>query len=108
MIYINLPSPFTKEGSSFVAKAYFRSGTAASTPTSARYRVDCLTTGKSLTDWTSLTPAAVINITVTSTDNAIQDQGNRVEIKQITVEENTGTSQTRDTQQWEVRNIRGF
>lgn len=41
-------------------------------PTSIRYRIDCLTTGRQVRPWTEVpTPAAKIEITLTSADNAI-------------------------------------
>lgn len=108
-IYIKIPKPTIKEGSSFTATAYFRSDAAGAAPTTAKYRVDCLTTGKNLTGWTSLTPAASINITITATENAIQAQSNRIEKKQLTIAGDPDTSiQTRETITWNVENIRGF
>ena len=107
--YIQIPNPKVKEGSSFTATAYFRSAGAASAPTAAKYRVDCLTTGKTLTDWTTLTPAVSNSITLTATHNAIQDQSNMFEKKQLTVASDPDTStQTRDTMVYKVENIRGF
>ena len=109
-IFIQIPSLTIKEGSSFNATAYFRSGDAASAPTTARYRVDCLTTGKILQDWASIaTPAANNTIAMTATFNAIQNQNNRSEIKQLTVETEEGTdAQTRESLTYLVENIRGF
>lgn len=108
-IYIKLPKPKTQEGSSFVATAYFRDSEASTVPTTAQYRVDCLTTGKEITDWTTLTPAASISITITPTHNAIQSQSNTRERKQLTVESNTDlTTQVRQTTYWDVENIRGI
>lgn len=106
-VYIKIPRPIQNEKSSFVATAYFRDGNASSTPSSARYRIDCLTTGKEIEDWTSLSPASSIDITVTSTDNAIQSDINDVERKQIIVEENTGSSQHRSVARWDVLNQYG-
>jgi len=108
--YVYFPRPAQWEGSYFVATAYFRdandNGVA---PATARYRVDCLTTGKALTAWTSLTPGESIDINMTQTENAIQGQRNRVERKQLTVEANFATdTATRDARVWEVDNIQGF
>lgn len=108
-VYIKIPKPSVKEGNSFTATAYFRSDATASAPSTAKYRVDCLTTQKTLTDWTTLTPAASISISITRTDNAIQDSSNRIERKQLTVAGNPDTStQTRQSIVWEVENIQGF
>lgn len=108
-VFIQIPKPFTREGSSFTATARFRNGATAEAPTTAKYRVDCLTTGAVLADWTSLSVAASIAIPITATHNAIQDQCNRVEQKQLTVASDPDTStQTRSTAVWKVENIRGF
>lgn len=107
--YIKIPFLKQQEGSSFTATAYFRNADAAEAPTTAKFRLDCLTTGKVLQDWTTLTPAASISISITATHNAIQNQSNRFEKKQLTVSSNHGTAtQHRETAQWMVENIRGF
>lgn len=108
-VYIKIPQLTVKEGSAFTATSYFRSGEAASAPTTASYRVDCLTTGKVLTDWASLTPAASIAISISPTENAIQNVANRDEIKQLTVARDPDTAtQERESVTWKVENIRGF
>ena len=105
-VHVSIPIIKTQEGSSFNATAYFRSGGSASASTTAKYRVDCLTTGKELTDWTSLTPAVSISIALTATHNAIQWQSNRIEKKQLIVASDPGeTDQTRDKVTWIVENI---
>lgn len=107
--YVTTPAKTFKEGSGFTATAYFRVGDVGTAPTTAKYRVDCLTTGKNLTGWTSLTVGESISISVTPTENAIQDASNRVEKKQLTVAADPDTSsQTRDSVTWMVENIRGF
>ena len=106
-LYITIPQLKQKEGSSFTATAYFRDGEAASAPTTAKYRVDCLTTGTTLQDWTTLTPAVSNSIAITATHNAIQDQSNKTEKKQITVSGNHDTAtQFRNTVTYKIENIR--
>jgi len=108
-VFINTPQLAFKEGSAFTATAYFRDNDTALAPTTASYRVDCLTTGKVLTDWTTLTPAASIAISITPTENAIQDDSNRTEKKQITVSADPDTTtQVRGTVTYKVQDIRGF
>ena len=105
-VYVSIPVTKTQEGSSFNATAYFRSGGSASASTTAKYRVDCLTTGKELQDWTTLIPALSISIPITATFNAIQWQTNRFEKKQLIVASDPGeTDQTRDKVVWKVENI---
>ena len=110
-IYIKIPYFKQREGSSFSATAYGRNAStdAAEAPTTAKYRVDCITTGKVLTDWTTLTPASSMAISITATENAIQDQANRFEKKQLTVAANPDTAtQYRAVVTWKVENIKNF
>ncbi len=108
-VYIKLPQLTFKEGASFDATAYFREGEASEVPTTVKYRVDCLTTGKELTDWTTVTPAASVTISITATENAIQSQWNKSERKQITVARNPDlATQVRESVIYKVKNIAGF
>ncbi len=81
---------------------------AASTPVSARYRIECLTTQKTVRDWTEITPAQEVTITVTSSDNAIQHSRNKEERKLIVIQSNYDTdTQKSETLEWSVRNLQG-
>ena len=76
------------------------------TPTTLRYRLDCLTSRRVIQDWTDLTPAdtAVIEF-ITS----IENRANAVERKAITVEADTGISTVfADDGEFEVRRLSGF
>lgn len=110
-VTIKIPRPQVREGSAFTATAYCRdrATAAASVPTNLYYRVDCLTTGKELAGWTSVSAASSASISITATHNAIQDQSNAYETKQLTVSADHGLStQVRETAVWTVSNIRGF
>jgi len=108
-VYINIPQLEQQEGSSFNATAYFRNGEAAEAPTTAKYRIDCLKTGTVLQEWTTLSPAVSNSIAITAAHNAIQDQSNKFEKKQLTVAANPDTAtQFRAVTTWKVKNIRGF
>ena len=107
--YVRVSKPITDERNSITATAYFRDGDSASAPTTASYRVDCLTTGTNIEGWTTLTPATEISIAIVSNSNRIVSNSNRFEKKQLTVAANRGeTTETRDTVVWKVKNIRGF
>jgi len=108
--FIKYIDPYVKERGSISVNAYFRDSTdAASAPTTVHYRIDCLTTGTKVLDWTSVSTAASVTITVTSAQNAIIHDGNRRERKQITVSADKGTTtETRDTAIWICENIEGF
>lgn len=110
-IAIQIPKTKWNEGSAFTATAYFRtrSTSAAVTPTSAKYRIDCLTTGTVLQDWTTVSAASNVSISVTATHNAIQDASNHFERKQLVVESDAGlATQHRGAVEWRVENIRGI
>jgi hypothetical protein len=78
------------------------------TPSSMRYRIDCLTTGHNVLDWTDIaTPDSEGTIVVTSAQNAMVSQCNRRERRQMIVETVNGTSIRNDECQWMVENFRG-
>ena len=109
-IAIQLPKTRFKEGSAFTATADFRtrSTAAAATPTTIHYRVDCLTTGVELADWTSVSAASNVSISITGTHNAIQNDCNRYETKQLTIMADQDLStQHRETIIWRVENLYG-
>jgi hypothetical protein len=64
----------------------------AAAPTTVDYRVDCLTTGVTMTDWTSVSPAAVVTINVPVAANAINSEVNWREKRQLTVKANKDLS----------------
>lgn len=107
-VAIQIPRLSYKEGSAFVATAFFRDRAtqAASAPTTIKYRIDCLTTGIELVDWTTVSAAANVSISVTSTHNAIQDECNKWERKQLTVAgDPDAAGQVRETAEWTVTNL---
>jgi hypothetical protein len=109
---IAFQAPKTKfnEGSAFPLPVYLRlrSTGAAATPTTIHYRIDCKTTGRQVADWTSVSAASNFTISVTGTHNAILNDCNEQEIKQLTVMTDEGLStQHRDAVQWRVDNLYG-
>jgi hypothetical protein len=79
------------------------------TPTNVRYRLDCLTTGAPILDWTSVTPGETVAITVTPTQNAIVNACNRHERKQLMVAADYGLStQFVEAIDWEITNLQGL
>lgn len=63
-------------------------------------------TNTTVQDWTSLTPAASIAISVTSTHTAIQSECNRRERKRITVDADNGlATQHRGSRIFVVENL---
>lgn len=108
--FIKLPAPSYKERNSFTATAYFRnSSDAASAPSTVHYRIDDLTTNTAITAWTAATPGTSVNISITPNENRIIDHSDVWERRQLTVSADKGTtSETRDTVEWFVENIRGW
>lgn len=97
------------EGSAAAFTANFYSDAwVATAPTNARYRIDNLSTGAQVLDWTTLTPATSNAIAVTGAQNAISDDCEREELRQLTVEGNAGlATQYQVTKCWRVKNLVG-
>jgi len=109
-IAIRIPRTTWQEGSGFTATANFRARStgAASTPTTVHYRVDCLTTLRQLADDTSVSTDDEVSIAITGTHNAIQNDCNDYEIKQLTVIADRGLStQHVERVTWRVDNVFG-
>ena len=109
-VFVTVPNTIVKESSSFTATAYFRvAGAASASVTNSQYRIDNLTTGSKVADWTALTPAVSIEIPITSAHNKILNNSDRFEKLQLTVASDRGeTSATYDTVIWKVENIYGY
>lgn len=108
-VYLYNEKVDAKEGASFTMTARARSSNSSTTPTTARYRIDCLTSGQNIKGWTALTPSASMSISITPTDNALKDAGRDYEYRQVTVEVDTNlSSQNRDITVYRLDNIQGF
>jgi len=110
LIAFQLPKTRWQEGSAFNVVVYFRlrSTAAAATPTSIQYRIDCKTTGTEVLDWTTVSAASSATIAVTGAQNAIQNDSNDYEIRQLTVMCDEGlATQYRGTARWRVENLYG-
>lgn len=101
--------PEYNEGQSFTANfKFFDSAWLPSSPLTARYRIDCLTTGKAIVEWTAVTATQEIDIEVAPETNVIQSSNNPRERKQMVVQSNHGTStQSVQTSEWDVKNLQG-
>lgn len=110
-IAIQIPRLSVKEGTGFSATAYFRNlaDSTSDTPADVRYRVDCLTTGRTVQDWTTATPGTSATIAITGANNAILNQCNVQERKQLTVQSDVGASdQCTGTVEFTVENVDGI
>jgi hypothetical protein len=109
-IAIRIPKTLWQEGSAFDASVNFRlrSTAAASIPTSIKYRLDCLTTKREVLDWTTVSASAAVTISITGAQNAIQNDCNDYEVKQLTVMADDGlATQHRVTKRYRVENLYG-
>lgn len=99
-----------RENSQHVVDVTFRDrATVANTaPTNVYYRIDDLTTCKTVLDWTSVSADDEVSITVTPAQNAMQCHGNERETRQLTVAADYGlATQFMDTMTFDVENIHG-
>lgn len=79
----------------------------ASAPTSVKYRLDDQLGGQ-ITDWTTVTAAASVTITIPGSSNAIIDDWQDTETKQLTIRANDGLStQHQDIYTYRVKNLSG-
>lgn len=97
------------EGQSFTATfKFFDSDWVASSPVSLRYRIDDLTNGSTVRDWTIVTAASEVDIEVTPDDNDIVDTGNRSERRQMVIQTNYDTdTQSVQKVDWIIENLQG-
>ena len=72
-VAIQLPKTVFNERSAFTATAYFRTRAsgAASTPTTVHYKLTNLSTRETVTDWTSVSAAGNVSISITGAENKI-------------------------------------
>ncbi len=99
-----------RERSQHVVTAKFkdRSTAALTVPTNIRYRIDDLTSGVAVLDWTSVSADDEITLTVTAVQNALRCQGAREELRQLTVAADYGlATQYVDSVTFTVENLVG-
>lgn len=98
-----------REGSQHTVAVSFkdRSTAALVVPTNIRYRIDDLTTGAAVLDWTAVSADDEITITITATQNALQWQG-RDSVRELTVAADYGLStQFIDSVRFTLENLQG-
>jgi hypothetical protein len=79
------------------------------TPTTLKYRLDCLTTLQPIKAWTTLTPTAVTTIPITAAENAIRDDTNAYEDRSLVVLTDEGLATQQTTQHvYRVENLYGL
>ncbi len=99
-----------REGSQHVITAKFkdRSTAALVVPTNIRYRIDDLTSGVTILDWTSVSADDEITLTITATQHALQDQCKREEVREVVLAADYGLSTAYlDSIRFTVENLHG-
>jgi len=113
LIAIQIPLTRVQEETAFTATVYFRDRATSSavSPATARYRIDCKETGRTVLDWTSITTGATISIPILPEHNQMLSHNTpdrRTERKQLIVESNTGTTTVSlGKVTWTVANVFG-
>lgn len=98
------------EGDSFnMDITLYESDSSEVTPSTLRYRIDCLTSKKTVRDWTDVTPSSSPSIPITPDDNAIINDRDRYEVRELVLESNYGTSSAKIfRRRWQVENLQGL
>jgi hypothetical protein len=74
-----------EQSTAYLSVSFYDKSGVLAIPTSASYRIDCITNGVEVKDDTALTPGTTIEITLSSYDNEIIDGDNATEKRRVTV-----------------------
>jgi hypothetical protein len=104
---------YVNESSAMTVRARFFNETGALvSPTTSRYLIRDVSNDRLVRDWTSLSPAATVDISVTATDNELYESARRnrkFERRVVTVQADTGTpTQRTDEIEYWVRDLAGL
>lgn len=98
-----------EKSSGYLEVALFDRAGAPAVPSSVTYRIDCLTSGDLVRTWTAATPAAVVQITLTPTDNAMRRESSATEKRRVTLVASYGAGledQMTSEFDYQVRNLK--
>lgn len=110
-VEIRLPKTVYNERTAFTATAVFktRATQADSIPTTAEYKLYNMSSGETIKDWTSLTPAASISISVSAIDNKIKADYKPTERMALLVSADRGLStEVLQETHYRLMNVGGF
>ena len=97
------------EGTACYVTAKFRNNGATVVPLSVRYRVECLTTRRTMLDWTDVSPASSVTVTIPASLNVLNKQTNSRERRQVIFEANYGTDTAfTNARAYDVENLQGI
>ena len=106
------PTRIVNEQSTMVVSARFRNRAAAAdatTPTNVKYQITDVPSGTILTDFTTVTPANPVSITLSTTQTKILNDTRGQEKKRLTIVADYGlATQFLDSMTFEVRNLSGI
>lgn len=104
-----MPRYSVNEGTTaYLAVAFKDKAGAPATPTAVEYRIDCLTSSRSVRSLTTVAAAASIEITLEPIDNLIFDASSTIERRRVTVVARYGagsTDQVTGEHDYDVRNL---
>lgn len=109
-VEISLPKTRVNERSQFIATVRFRtrSSAAASTPTTVHYKLSNLQTGETITDWTSVTAASEVSITIPGASNQIRANSHSLERMELLVAADRGLStESIGRRNYQINNVYG-
>ena len=92
-----------------VTTTFLDDNNAVATPSSARYRIDCLTNKQQILDWTAIGSLSTqVTINITSDQNAIINDANSEERKELVVESTNASGQASISNvRWDAVNLQG-
>lgn len=106
-----MPVPTLNEGSRcFIRAKFFDKNQVPQIPSSLMYRVDCETTGTTILDWTTVTPAQSLEVQIDATLNNIINQRNDIERKVVTFKANADppSNAFTEVQEYDLINLQGI
>jgi len=109
-VEIYLPRTRINERSQVIATARFRTiaDAAASTPTTVHYKLSDLTSEEVIRDWTSVSAAAEVSVTLTAADNKINDNSKPMQRMELLVVADKGlATESVGRKSYQVRNVYG-
>ena len=80
-----------------------KSGRADEVPTAVSYRIDCITTGRSVRHATAAQPLAEQEIMLSANDNTIINQSNETEVRRVTLTAIYGSADDRLTAEYDYQ-----
>lgn len=98
-----------EKGTVYVTVRFYDTTDSLFTPLTAAYRVDCLTSGHEIRDWTDVLPDQQIAIALTGEDNRIVDARHSREMRQLVVRYTDEAGNEQKSQvQYRVDNLQGI